>query len=320
MSTNSFMQLQKAVARLIETVPFFKGLKPADLFNFLSKATQTNYARGEIVFSEGDEGEQTIYLIMKGSFDVKKRLEDGSVDVVDTLEMGQCFGEMALVDNQPRSATVVAKADGLLLGFTGDFLGTFPDIAFRLYENLARIIAQRYLEIEKETRMLLLPVCEIECFNRILRDMPPPSGRIGPKGLSALSQLGQPYTVAAKEFVVKEKTLGQNMYIVLEGFLEVCKTVEGEPVRIAALERGNYFGETALVSDDFGRTASVLAVEDSKLVRLNAGHLQKAPEMGSLVYKELARIFSMRLRRSTKAYMQTYGKECHVGCPMRGVR
>jgi len=318
MADNTFDQLQKVVARLIETVPFFKGLKPADLFAFLSKAKQTTYAAGQVVFSEGDVGGQTIYLIMRGSFDVRKQLSDGSVDVVDTLGMGQCFGEMALVDNQPRSASVAAKSEGLLLAFTGDFVATFPNISFRLYENLARIIAQRHLDIEKEIRMLALPVCEVQCFNEILKDMPPPAGIIGSRGLTALSQLGQPYTVAAKEFVVKENSMGQNMYIVLEGELEVSKVIEGEPTRVALLTRGNYFGETALVSEDFGRTANVIAIDDVKLVRLNAGHLQKAPELGALVYKELARIFSMRLRRSTKVFMQTYGKECHRDCPMRG--
>ncbi len=316
MASNAFDQLERVVGRLIESVPFFKSLKPAELFEFLSKAKQTPFARGEVVFREGDEAAQQLFLIMKGSCDVKKTLADGSSDVVQTLNMGQCFGEMALVDNQPRSATVVAKTDAMLMGFNGDFLTAFPHIAFRLYENLARIIAQRYLDAEKELKQNLRPVCEETCVQEITRDMPPPSGQIGSRGLTALAQLGQPYTVAAGEYVVKENSLGQNMYIVMEGELAVSKTVDGEENCVAVLKRGNYFGETALVSDEHGRTANVRAIDAVKLIRMDAGHLQKAPEVGALIYKELARIFSMRLRRSTRVLMQTVGKECHRDCSL----
>lgn len=316
MASNVFDQLERVVGRLIETVPFFKGLKPAEVFEFLSKAKQTNFNRGEVVFREGDAAEQQIFLVMKGSCEVRKSLADGGSDVVQTLSVGQCIGEMALVDNQPRSATVVAKTDALLLGFDGDFVTSFPHIAFRLYENLAHIIARRNYDVDHELKQNLRPVCEETCVKEIAKDLPPPAGMIGSRGLTALMQLGQPYAVAKGEYVVKANSLGQNMYIVLEGELAVSREVEGEECRLALLKRGNYFGETALVSEDRGRTANVQALDNAKLVRLNASHLQKAPELGALIYKELARIFSMRLRRSTLVLMQTVGRECHRDCPM----
>jgi CRP-like cAMP-binding protein len=310
-------QLGNVAARLIQTVPFFKGLKPAELFDFLSQAKQSSFKSGQVVFSEGDEG-QAMYVILRGGVEVRKTLGDGSDEVVDTLDLGQCFGEMALADKQPRSAAAIAKTDTILLGFTGDFLAVFPPIAFRLYENLARIIARRHLDIERDMRTHMRPVCQENCVKRIVKDLPPITGQIGPRGIETLSQLGNPQAVAAGAYVVKENTVGQNMYVVLEGSLEVLKIVEDAPLRLALLQRGNYFGEVALVSDEHGRMADVRAAEDVKLIRLNAGHLQKVPHVGAVIYRELARVFSMRLRRSTLVFMQTIGRGCHQDCPMLG--
>lgn len=316
MASNAFDQLGRIVARLIENVAFFKGLKQAELFEFLAKAKHENLTKGATVFSEGDEAAQAIYLVIRGAVEVRKSLPDGTSELVNSLGVGECFGEMALVDAQPRSASVVAKEDSVLLAFTGNFLASFPGIAYRLYENLARIIAERHLEKEQELKFHLRPVCNDTCVAEIVRDMPPASAQISARGMATLAQIGQAYAVAAGEYVVKENAFGQNMYVVLEGALEVSRNVAGEALRLALLRRGNYFGEVALVSSDHGRTADVVAVEDAKLIRINAGHLQKSPEMGAAIYKELARIFSMRLRRSTRIYMQTVGRDCQLDCPM----
>jgi len=309
-------QLGNVAVRLIQNVPFFKGLKPADLFGFLAKAKQTSIRSGQVVFREGDEQDQAMYVIVKGRVEIAKELPDGSREIVDTLGSGQCFGEMALADRQPRSATATTREDSVVLAFTGDFLAAFPQIAFRLYENLARIIARRYLDREHEMRGIMQPVCKVHCVDPLLKDLPPLTGQIGPKGLETLAQLGAFMDVPAGEYVVRESTVGQYMYVVFEGSVEVTTVIEYAPMRLALLERGNYFGETALASDEHGRLADVRAVEDAKLLRLNYAHLQRAAHVGAVIYKELARIFSMRLRRTTLVHVKTIGRGCHKDCPM----
>ncbi|HEX8963090.1 MAG TPA: cyclic nucleotide-binding domain-containing protein [Rhodocyclaceae bacterium] len=309
-------QLGNVAVRLIQNVTFFKGLKPAELFDFLAKARQTVIRYNQVVFKEGDEESQAMYIIVKGAVEISKALPDGSHEVVGTLGSGQCFGEMALADRQPRSATATAKADTIVLAFTGDFLAAFPPIAFRLYENLARIIARRYLDTEHEMRGIMQPVCKVNCVDPIVGGMPPIAGSIGPRGLETLAQLGNLTAVPAAEYVVKENTVGQYMYVVFEGTLEVTQVIEGEPMRLALLQRGSYFGEVALVSDQHGRLADVRAVEDAKLLRLNNSHLEKAPHVGAVIYRELCRLFSVRLRRTTLVYMQTIGRSCHRDCPV----
>ena len=316
MAIDTSDQLGNVATRLIQNVPFFKGLKPAELVGFLAKARQTSIKDGQVVFCEGDEQDQAMYTIVKGSIEIAKQLADGTTNIVDTLGSGQCFGEMALADKQPRSATATAKADSVVLAFTGDFLGAFPQIAFRLYENLARLIAGRYLDMEQEMRGIMQPCCKVHCVDPTLKDLPPLTGQIGPRGMETLTQLGGFIDVPAGEYVVRENTVGQYMYVVFAGSVEVTQVVEYQPLRLALLAPGNYFGETALASGEHRRLADVRAVEDSKVLRLNYQHLQKAPNVGAVIYKELARIFSMRLRRSTLVYVKTIGRGCYKECPL----
>ena len=63
------------------------------------------YAAGQVIFEEGDAG-NCMYSVKKGSVEIV-----AGGQVVETLESGHVFGEMALVDKQPRSATARAKTD-----------------------------------------------------------------------------------------------------------------------------------------------------------------------------------------------------------------
>ena len=69
-----------------------------------------SFQRGEIIFEEGSCGQQ-MFVINAGGVDILKRTR-GHDELVGTLGPGEIFGEMALVDNLPRSATAVAAEDG----------------------------------------------------------------------------------------------------------------------------------------------------------------------------------------------------------------
>ncbi len=70
-----------------------------------NKKTEKVVRAGEKIFSEEEEGD-VMYVVAEGLIDIVK---DGSV--LETVQPGGIFGEMAIVDNQPRSANAVAKVD-----------------------------------------------------------------------------------------------------------------------------------------------------------------------------------------------------------------
>lgn len=75
--------------------------------------------KGEILCQQGDSG-NSAYIIEEGSVDIVIKLADNTEQVVSTRSKGAMIGEMALVDNQKRTATVIAKEDCILLEITGE--------------------------------------------------------------------------------------------------------------------------------------------------------------------------------------------------------
>jgi CRP-like cAMP-binding protein len=95
------------VAKMLADVPLFAGLKGKQIKSVASAfARERSYDPGEVIEKEGGDG-VAFYLITNGSVDIRKGEKR-----VSKLRRGQFFGEMALIDKQPRSATVVAAEAG----------------------------------------------------------------------------------------------------------------------------------------------------------------------------------------------------------------
>jgi CRP/FNR family transcriptional regulator, cyclic AMP receptor protein len=94
---------------LLQAMPIFGALRDDALDLLLEGAPTVAHARGEYYFREGD-GAQCMYVIEEGTVEVRKRWE-GSDWPLHQLHAGDCFGEMALMDFFPRSASVRTVED-----------------------------------------------------------------------------------------------------------------------------------------------------------------------------------------------------------------
>ncbi|MBL8339442.1 MAG: cyclic nucleotide-binding domain-containing protein [Rhodoferax sp.] len=105
---------------------------------------ERTYLKDEVIFDEGEQGE-AFYLVLEGAVLICRQGQ--SETPIATLDAGQFFGELALLDDAPRSAQARAAQDcTLLVLFRGDFLGLMQShslIASKIAIQLARHLGAR---------------------------------------------------------------------------------------------------------------------------------------------------------------------------------
>lgn len=97
-------------------------------------------SRGEEVFREGDLG-TFMGIVHAGRISVMKTNQDGQQVEVTTLSKGRAFGEMAVLDNERRSATCIAASDCILLSLSREALDEMLDEMPHAGANILRVIA-----------------------------------------------------------------------------------------------------------------------------------------------------------------------------------
>ena len=125
----------------LRAVPLFSQVGEVDLDNVAALLIERRYPKNSIVVEEGLTGDY-MYVIRSGRVKVTKASDDGREKIMDFLESGAFFGEMALLDNAPRSASVRTLEPSVLAALSRrDFIGLLrssPDLALSLIQELTR--------------------------------------------------------------------------------------------------------------------------------------------------------------------------------------
>ena len=126
---------------VLRAVPLFRQVPERDLLALAGLVRERRQPKGGMILTQGDEGE-ALFLIRTGQVKVSVVAEDGREVILSVLGAGSFFGEMALLDDEPRSAHVFAMEESVLLSLRReDFrarLAQSPELGIALLRELSR--------------------------------------------------------------------------------------------------------------------------------------------------------------------------------------
>jgi len=169
-----------SVGDILRKVPLFGQLAPTDLERVVEISRERTYPRNSVILFEDDPGD-ALYVVAEGQVKVVLIGEDGREVILSVMGEGEFFGEMALVDDEPRSAHVIAMEDSTLLVLRReDFQGILtqtPGIALALLRELSRRLRRVdekvgslvLLDVNGRVAQLLLDLADEAGSERITR-------------------------------------------------------------------------------------------------------------------------------------------------------
>lgn len=133
----------------LSKVELFRGLSAKGLARVASIATEEGYPAGHTLFNEGDAGDR-LYVIVEGKTRISRRVPGMGEEALAVLGPGSSFGEMALIDDVPRSADAIVHERARLLVLSKeamqDLLFLDKELAYEVLWNTVRILSRRLRE------------------------------------------------------------------------------------------------------------------------------------------------------------------------------
>jgi CRP/FNR family transcriptional regulator, cyclic AMP receptor protein len=182
------MSQAKSTIELLAAVPLFTGLTEETLTRLSEVMRPQRLSQGQTLFFQGDPGDH-LYVIRSGEVKLILPGPEGQESVLEVLQSGDFFGEMALFDERPRSAEVAGvQATALLSLHRDDFRGLihrYPEMAFPIFRALCDRL-RRTTDLLEESLFLDLPARLARVLLRLARDY----GSETPTGI----HIGRPFT------------------------------------------------------------------------------------------------------------------------------
>jgi CRP/FNR family cyclic AMP-dependent transcriptional regulator len=128
-------------AEILSKISLFSLMKKRDLRRIAKSAQHHSYKKGDLIIREGDH-DGRLFVIISGEVEVLKDLAGPTERRLRTLRSNNYFGEMALLDDYVRTASIIAKQDTELMSLDKwnirEEIKKYPSVAIELLQTLAR--------------------------------------------------------------------------------------------------------------------------------------------------------------------------------------
>ena len=256
--------------QLIVRLPLFSGLDDDHRMEVASLFRRRHVAEGMTVISQGEPGRE-FCVIARGTASVEVEDDWGQRRTVAHLADGDYFGEIALLHDVPRTATIVAQTPlDLFILDRQDFRAHLTDVS-TLSESIKGSV--------ERVNMLR----GISLFRRL-----------PPALVSKVAAWFEPRHVKSGDVIIREGERGAAFYVILKGACQVIRRRdEATEEELARLGTGEYFGEISLILQK-PTTATVRALEPTELLRLTEDQFLAIFRESTFFAESVSRVASRR--------------------------
>jgi CRP/FNR family cyclic AMP-dependent transcriptional regulator len=142
---------------VLSQVYLFRELTPGEMERVLSISKEKKVKKNEVIFREGDLGD-AFYLIVTGGVRISTLVPGVGEEALTILRDGEYFGEMALIDDAPRSASAIANEDTMVLCIGKDdfrkLLERQTDIAYKLLWVFTKTLSARLRKTDEQLKSI----------------------------------------------------------------------------------------------------------------------------------------------------------------------
>eukprot|EP01016_Furgasonia_blochmanni_P046332 TRINITY_DN6660_c0_g1_i2.p1 TRINITY_DN6660_c0_g1~~TRINITY_DN6660_c0_g1_i2.p1 ORF type:complete len:248 (-),score=94.50 TRINITY_DN6660_c0_g1_i2:273-1016(-) len=208
---------------------------------------EKRFKAGEWIIQQGEDGDE-LYVVDSGELDCFKRFtKDGENKYLKTYQPGESFGELALLYNAPRAASIQSKTEAILFALDRE-----------CFNNIVKESAvkkrERYEEFLKSVELL---------------------DTMDPYERSKIADALKPVKFHPNDYVVRQGEEGDTFFIIEDGQAIATKSVAGQPPEtVFKYTSGDYFGELALLKE-IPRQANIIAQTELKCVTLDRNSFKR---------------------------------------------
>ena len=220
----------------------FNSLEDKELKTVIDSFEEKRYKAGQNVITQGEEGD-VLYLVDSGELDCEKVFKAGDPPTyLKTYKPGESFGELALLYNAPRAATIRAKTDSTCWALDRE-----------CFNNIVKDAAMKKREKYENT------LKKVEILKSI-----------DPYELGQICDALKAITFTKGEYIIKQGDRGDVFYILDDGKAHAEKVFEEgkKAQKVKDYESGGFFGELALLKNE-PRAASIVADTNCRCLSLD---------------------------------------------------
>jgi len=153
--------ISKHVIDFLNKIPIFDCLSSDEVQILATHMFFSKYNEGDIVFKEGEKAVY-VYFVAYGALDVLKKSETGGQVALATLLKGRSIGEMAIIDEFPRSATVRSRTKSTLILISrqdfNNILNNHTNIGIKILKGISRLLSHNLRKTSSRLADYMLPL------------------------------------------------------------------------------------------------------------------------------------------------------------------